>query len=458
MRLARAAALAVAMALGLASAGATQEVDLTLDEARILAQRAYLAGELPLAQAIALRLLEADPDDARALLILSATATQLGDPAQGREAGRAAWAAAGADEPQGMRYDIARHTALAAWHEGRLSAAQFWLRRAADSAPSDAEYRQTVSDYRMVRARNPLRFSASLSVTPTSNLNGGAASGDLTIDDWFHVGPQYGTALALSGTRTVAQARMSYVLAAGERGQTTLGLRAIGAFHSLSSEAKAIAGGISGQYLNAVTLEASLRRDTLWPGGAHPLSLTVAAGQNWEGGEVAGPHLRLEAETPLLRREGREIWLGARADVHSLDDDDTLSMGIALESMQAALGGQIGWAISMRDVQGGGVNRSFRSLTGEVSYAPAAPIGPVRLRGGLQAGLRDYPEYRLGPFGVSDGREDISLGLSLDMVMEGTSFLGHAPKVTLSALATDSNISRFETRQLGISFGFESRF
>lgn len=66
-----------------------------------------------------------------ALLILSAAETQLGNPAAGRKAGKAAWRAARAT-PAGMRYDIARHTALAALRQGKSLPAQFWLRRALD--------------------------------------------------------------------------------------------------------------------------------------------------------------------------------------------------------------------------------------------------------------------------------------------------------------------------------------
>ena len=80
----RQAALGIALVAGMALAplpasgeeGAAEQ-SLTLDEARDVAQGAVLAGQPALARAIAIRLVEVDPNDARAWLILSASATAM---------------------------------------------------------------------------------------------------------------------------------------------------------------------------------------------------------------------------------------------------------------------------------------------------------------------------------------------------------------------------------------------
>ncbi len=442
-------------------AAVAEEESLTLDEARRVAQQAALAGDHALARALAIRLAEVDPLDARALLILSASATAMGDAEVGLAAGQAAWRAA-RRRPEGLppdlRYDIARHAAHAAWSAGRLTTAQIWLRRATDKAPDAHEYDRSVQDFRQVRGQNPLKLAFSLSVTPSSNLNGGASSGWLTIDDWYFVGPQSGTSLALSGFRTIGQAQMIYALPPDATGRTYLGLRAFGAFHDLSSEAKRITGGLSGTYLNFTSVEGSLSRQMNWPGTKWPLSLKASLGHAWEAGESAGPLLRLEGTTPVWMRDSGYLNVTVLSEWQDRPDGMMQSTGISLEGEAKAGPGRIGWSLALRDGNGPDVNRQYRSVSGEVSYEPDRSFGNIRLRGALSAGMRDFPEYTLGPFGVTDGREDRNLGLSLDIMPDGLTVMGYVPRVTLNAQATDSNISRFETRQMGVSLGIDSRF
>ncbi|MDT8854318.1 hypothetical protein RNZ50_04545 [Paracoccaceae bacterium Fryx2] len=447
----------LALALLVAQPLAAEPVELTLDQARIVARQAYAAGEYGVANALARRLLEADAQDAQALLILAATEPALGNPAAGRRAGRAAWAAAG-DAPV-LRYEIARHTSVAAFREGRPGLAQFWLRRAADMAPTPAHYAQTVADYRRVQARNPVRLGFDLAVAPTSNLNGAGQGGVLEIDGQVLDGFYNRSLPPLSGVRAEAQARLSYRLAASERGQTTLGAQVYGSLNMLSEEARALNLDVSGSEFNQLTAEGSLTRDFLWPGTRHPVQLGLTAGQNWTGGEVLGPHLRLGGSTSLLSRDRAEIRLASSVERQWQDQGpvDTLSLALMGRRLDAA-GGEWGAGIYLREVQGAAVNQDFRDLSGMISYALPRPVGPVALSARLTAGLRDYDIYRLGFVQVTDGRHDQRLGLSLDMTFHQVSLWGHSPKASISGTQTLSNVSWFESRQMGLSLGFESRF
>ena len=120
--------------------------------------------------------------------------------------------------------------------------------------------------------------------------------------------------------------------------------------------------------------------------------------------------------------------------------------------------GRLGWELSLREVDGPDINQQSRALSGQMFFEPGQAFGPVRLRGSLSLGLRDFPAYRLGAFRVVDGREDTSLALSLDILADDLSILGHAPRLSLNLGKTDSNISRFATEQIGLSLGLESRF
>ena len=83
----------MAAGVALASAAGAETVKFSLDQGRIIARQALMAGNAALARALAKGLLQADAHDPYALLILTAAETQLGNPTAGRQAGRAAWIA-----------------------------------------------------------------------------------------------------------------------------------------------------------------------------------------------------------------------------------------------------------------------------------------------------------------------------------------------------------------------------
>ena len=103
-----------------AVAEAQTTVELTLDDARTLAMRALLAGEDGAATQIANGLLQANPNDRAALIIMAAAAPRQGNPVEGRKAGARAWRLSQTDTE---KYEAARLTALAAASEERYTLA-----------------------------------------------------------------------------------------------------------------------------------------------------------------------------------------------------------------------------------------------------------------------------------------------------------------------------------------------
>lgn len=446
----------LALALVLAQGAAAKTIDLTLENARLIARQAYAVGEMGVANALARRLLEANPRDAQALLILAATEPALGNPTAGRLAGRKAWAAA---ETPLLRYEIARHTAAAALQENRPGLAQFWLRRAADVAPSANDYARTVADYRRMRAENPVSLRFDLAVMPSSNLNGGGQGGVLEIDGQIVNGFYNRSLPPLSGLRAEAQAEVNYRLAASPRSQTTLGFSLSASLNTLSAEARALNLNISGAEFNQTTAEASLSHDLLWPRGNHPVHLALAAGQNWSGGSVLGPHLRLEASTPLARNASAELRLAGSIERQWQPNSASNSGSLALMvQRRLASGDNLGGGIYLRQVNGTGYNQDYRDASAMLTYTLAQPVGPVTISGKLTAGLRDYDVYRLGFAQLTQGRHDQRLGLSVDLTLRNLSVWGYAPVISVAGSQTQSNVNWFDSRQLGISIGFESKF
>jgi len=155
-----------------------ETVELTRKQALVLAEQAYMAGDLVLANAIGRRLLEADGHDVEALMVLSATEPGLGNSRSGRIAGRSAWQAARVENrPEPLRFAIARRTAKAALAEGRPILAQYWLRRSLAFAPDQTAWLQSGADIQAIRARMRFQVWAQVAFAPTTNLNGGVPTG-----------------------------------------------------------------------------------------------------------------------------------------------------------------------------------------------------------------------------------------------------------------------------------------
>ncbi len=456
-RAVRAAALALALA-GQGAAETPRAAVLTLDEAYIVARQAYASGDPALAYAIARRLLQADPQDARALLLVAAVAPLLGEGAEGLAAGQAAWRAA-----QGkplLRYEVARFTARAALASDRPGAAQLWLRRAADLAPDPQAAAQTARDYADLRKARRFTWGLDVSVTPTDNVNGGASGDVLTVNDSLPIGVLSGDAQALAGTRAALSARAVWTLPDGPARSATIGLRAYATAHRLTGDARAQApaarGGAAFDFAVAEATGSLTLRPAALPG---PLRLTVGAGQSWYGGDLLGPHLRGEAGISLLERSDRLLRFSVGAERQWRDEGLVDARILRLDGGVAlAQAGRLMVGLSVSAVTGEAPNGTYGGATLEASFIPARPLGPVALQLGASVGVRTWDFYRLGPFGVPDGRQDVTATLDLQAGFPDLSRFGYMPVVTLSAERTRSNISRFDTRTLGITFGLSSQF
>ncbi|MFC3179479.1 hypothetical protein [Cypionkella sinensis] len=416
-----------------------------------------MSGNAQLARALAAGLLQADPNDPYALLIMTASETQLGRPAEGRKAGRAAWVAA-RGLPDGLRYDIARYTALAALQEGRVLPTQLWLRRALDVAPTSQARAQTINDYKALREKTRLRYAIDLSLTPSDNLNDGASSKYLSIDDWFVLGMLSGSAQALSGLRADARVRLIYRLRESSTSQTSLGFGAAASRNFLSDEAKLLAPDLRGRDLDQSAAEFSITQDFLWPQSQHPISTTLALGQIWQAGTVAGPYLRMQLATPLLQRPEANVRVEMTAQRSWRSDSTIDASAMSLEGQHQLGGGVFSWGMAISDVVGTGMNQSYNRGSASLGYKLDKPIGPVTLATNLTAGKSHYDIYRLLGAQVTKGRTDTQFDLSIDMTFPNIGVMGYAPTLSVSKVMTQSNISRFESNGLNISVGFTSQF
>ncbi len=452
--------LAAAICCALLGASATAEsLTMTLPEARAVARDAYIEGDPYLALALAQRLLEADAQDAEALLLVAAARNALGQPHLAFEAGRKAWRAS-PDVPL-LRYEIARHTALAAYQSNQLTRAQFWLRRASDVTTDENQRLKTAADFAKVRAQNPLRFNLSLNVTPSSNINGGANGSSLLIDRDYYVGNILRDGRALAGVRARGTVQLAYRIAQTAQSQTTLGLRLSSSAHRFSAAAQHAVPNASASDLNETSIEASISHDFLTAQSGTPVNVALYLGQNWAGGAIVGPNLRIEASAPLIDSADFALRLAGAAERQWQEGGSADALYLALDAQhEQPNGASFGWGISAADTHGDGRNQNHWSLGANLSYAPAQPLGKFTMNGRLGVGYRNFAApYALGGgLAVTDGRQDQTIDLAMEFGMPELAWMGFTPKITLSQTETRSNISRYDTSDTGIAFGFETRF
>ncbi|TNF62573.1 MAG: hypothetical protein EP307_06735 [Rhodobacteraceae bacterium] len=449
-----ASALCVMMALA-PPAGA--QVDLSIPQVRALAQQALDAGDTATAIRAARGLLQADPRDPFAYFILSGAHARQGDIALSRKA--AAYAFRYSDDPR-SKVVAGQHAARMALAEERFGLAQIWLRRTAIHATSPAEKDLIARDYGGLRRLNPFSLSFSTALRPSSNVNNGSEDSLQVIDGVPVTGILSGTAQALSGVIATGDLTLGYRLARTETSQTGIGLRLYARHVALSSSAQAQAPGARNSDFASHFAEATLRHVRAAGDGA--LGLTGAAGQSWYAGSSTYRFARggIDYRHPLgdgavlslaLSVEERFSTSGTRFDATSATLGATLAQDLAN-------GDRLTLSFGLRDTDAAFANDISTAISARAGYAFGRAFGPVTLDAALTLGHSDYPSYMSGFIVVPGGRQDRAAYADLNMVFQDLDYAGFVPSLQLRTGGTWSNDSRFETREISVSFGIQSRF
>lgn len=463
------AALLAAGVLTAAAGQADTTLNLTRVEAVALARSAYLAGNLALADAIARHLIQADPADVEALLILSAAEEALGHPEVGLEFGRRAWAAARAQGREAaLRHEIARQTAHAALSAGRHFTTTAWLRRALSVAPGPEAAAATARDLAEVRQHSPLHFSFSASVSPTDNLNAGASTGLLAIDE-IVVGQISGWSVAHAGFVANGQAGVTWDLgtSAGGRRQDSLSADLSFALHALTPAEQAANPTLDASDLDMTTARLSWARDFALPRSNRAGRWTLEASQTFYGGAPLAPGLRGSLDLGLPAAKGAERILTAVIERQWQDAPsnsvDGFSLGLNGSRQTPVLGGaMISYGLTGSKLDSDWSNTSYASLAAQVTLSPDARLGPFRAALTLGGDWRDYPVYSLGFANVTKGRTDLGAFLQLKIGLDQPRALG--PKLTVTPILglerriTTSNISKYDTRATTLTLGLAAAF
>ncbi|MBT0958630.1 DUF560 domain-containing protein [Alphaproteobacteria bacterium KMM 3653] len=461
MRRSGLAALALGIGLALAIPGHDAQAEtrsLTLPQARLLARDALRDGQPALAYALAQRLLQANPDDVHALLVIAASAPLLGDAKAGREAGRAAFQAA---KTPGLKFEAALMAARAAEIEEKYAVAQYWLRRAHQAAERPEHEAAAARVFQSVRRKSPFSARLSFSYAPSSNLNGGSTAEFLEVDDVVYAAALSGSARALSGTRLSFSGALSYDLSRGQDHNTKLGLNFYRSFNSLSEEAEDLAPNVEGSDLDYGVLDLTLTHKLRESAAYLPDEYSLTFGQSWYGGDALEQRLRLGvAKTYDLGEQSQlRFSLSAENRVSEQGRADRRVGRIGLQyGHRLASGDRVTLGLTAVATDTTEFNYRYTGTQVSLGYAKAEAVGGIRLSGNLAYRENYYPDYSLGIIASPDGRTDKRLSATLNAEIEAVSVYGFTPVVTLYGERTNSNYSRFETEDLGLSLGFRSAF
>ena len=434
-----------------------QRLTLDVPAAQSLAIQALQANDPALARAIALGLLQRDPKDSFALLTLATAEVLLGHPGAARQAAVDAFHNA---KGPAERYEAARLAAKAGFDEGRLGLAQLWLRRALDAAPDAATYQDTVTAFRQVQAQNRWRTRLQFSTSPASNVNQGSSASRLIINGVPTILTFSGDAMALSGLTYGVTLGTGYVIGATARSRTELGAQLVVNGAVLSDQARRQAPTASNGDYAYQAAELSLTHQFQPKDTALPMAATLLAGANWYGGEHLTNYARAQLDfASALPGPQRLAWQVLAERQWPQDGSDPVTV-LALNSSyqrQLANGDRAGLQIGVVNQSSANVSAENLALTAALSYALARPVGPAEVSFTLSATSRDYPVYFSNIFN-RDGRQDLKVGVTLDLAFPEAQVMGFAPTFSLSASHTASNISRYEQDAFGLQFGLKSLF
>lgn len=440
---------------GLGSPALARDVAISLTDAREAAVQAVAQGDLATAEALASRLLAADPQDPLARQVMATIALRRGDLPKARVEARAAHANARTDR---QRHEAAKLAAVIAEAEGRDFALRWWLRAAGEDSPTAQDRKLAARALARVRDRSPwsLRFGASIS--PSNNVNGGADNPFLVVDGHPEFSDDKTGAFrdgeALSGLVMKANADLAWRLARSKTAQTQL---------TFGLDLKRVKITDQTTFLK----DSDLGSDAMTFGLEH--ELTDANSRNrWDfGAEIGLSNSGGDSSREFSARLGRSLSIGKGTVLtfgaswtveHANRNGDVSRMPqLTLRGQhRLAGGGRLGFTLTGYDAQTDHTQRKRHGGLVQVSYAPGKPIGPFDVTGAVGLSFADYPDYRV--FNVPVGREDATVFGQFTLMARDVSWQGFSPQVTLRVSRSDSNISKFDTLETGILLGLKSQF
>lgn len=470
------AATVFAAPVGHAQDASGQKVSLSPDQMRLAAELNLRNGQPARALAFADALLIRDPNDVTALLVRSAAlrATQEYNGAQ--DAARAGWKLADND---GQKYTAAVLMAQALSSDKKRTRAQFWLRRAAQVAPTPAHEARAVQNFRYVRQRNPWQTHLSFSLAPNSNINNGS-SRDTSALLYQVLAPFTGgeaaevelgaASKALSGLEAGFDMQTRYRFKQTEHSAHDLRMRLSYRTYELSNTSKddlaeedalRIANGqepldITGSDFSYATVQLGYGYRRLRADRRGEFSLTADLGQSFYGGDKLNTYLRASLGQSYFVSKSTKLTFGISSDLRDAQrgsDQHLMSLSAGV-SRQLGGGNGIYFGASVTTVNSESDTLEYDEVRLRSGYVLGRRIMGTALQFGVSTSYRDYDVSLHDP----SGRRDFEIGGEITATFEQIDYLGFNPTMSFTAETTDSNIGLNDVNRFGLSIGIASSF
>lgn len=435
------------------------EERISLDEARALGIALISNRQPAAAREIALGLLQADSKDIDALLLLSRAERALGNTAPAVEAGRLAWSEVKTDAD---RFVVASVMAQAHASAENFTRAQFWLRRAAQAAPSEQLSALAARDFAVLRNANPLSFKLSFSAMPSDNVNNGNSNGTLTFAylpgalaniEW-EVPPD---SRPLSGLAMTGQIELSYRVARTSRSQTNFNFDFASQTYVLSNQAKRTAPDVTAQSLGYQQASIGLSHAWLPEGASGPFSVDLSLSKSFYGGASYTRNVALTFGRLWQPVDGQTYSASITASQTAYLFDNSRTNGVTLRgAWQKTLANTdlLGMSISTSTHESLRPDRGYMAIGAQISYDFGDVGRAIQLAVAGSVETRVYDSSSFDPAGRYDVRTTIQANVGLPKF----AVYGFTPVASISANQTNSSVPYFETEALRVGLNVKSTF
>ena len=445
----RALAALVVLLLGCSSAAFAQTT-LNPQDARLAAAQLLAAGQHAASAEITTVLIQRDSEDTASLILHSHAMRNLGKLSRAKDAARGAWRTADRDLE---RYGAALAMAQALSTDDQKTQSQIWLRRAAHVAPTPQMRARAIRDYRYVRTTNPWSVNFSFGVLPSDNVNNAPRDNTIVLGGLIFVDPG---AVPIKGFEVQSETSLRYNFSEKQTSRNFVALR-WGESRVVFTDDN-VPVGVRASDFSFRRLEATVGRDFTAGPGKPRQTISLSFGKLWSGGEALADEVRLKWRQSFAKPRGRYFSWDANLG-YSDRKDNALRSGVTASlgaqwSRPVQNGSRLGWSLGVARSDTDSRALTHTSLSMGVNYTLAQPVMGARAQFAANVQARQYDDALYGP----DARQDFRTTLSASLLFVDFDTYGFAPKLTLEANQTTSNVTRFETRNLGLQIGFQSLF
>ena len=452
-------ACCLALAPGVMQAQSSEQ-RVSLDEARILANRLTDIGQPAAAREIALGVLQANPRDVQALVALARAELALG---RIEAAERAAQAALTSATSQSDRFLASLMVADVFARTDRFTRSQLWLRRAQELAANDAQERVVANAYQRVRQVNPFSMQLAFGLQPSNNVNSGNSNDSVTF---AYLPGVFGTipwALPaddrpLSGIQVSFDGSFRYRIAASATSQTNLDFGIYARTYIMSSSAKAAAPDVTGESLSYGDLSVGIAHQWV-PEGTTSRQYGVSL--DYEQGFTADGPLshRLTADFSVEQLVGEadrlSFGISLEGAEHFASDATSLTTRLRGRWLHGFGNGQsITTSATLARATSDDQNRDFTSGSLGVTYNFGEVLPQIDLATTIQAEWRSFDSVTLDP----SGRDDLTTSVQLAAGFGNLEVFGFEPVATLRLQRNDSSVPFYETESVTFGVDFRSSF